>query len=46
MLAIFNSKPSPMEKIITKTTIKQQTSDFHYWQQQTPHPIKLTNFSD
>jgi len=25
-----------MEKIITKTTIKQQTSDFHYWQQQTP----------
>ena len=36
MLTIFNPKPSPMEKIITKTTTKQQTSDFHYWQQQTP----------
>ena len=25
-----------MEKVITKTNIKQQTSDFQYWQQQTP----------
>jgi hypothetical protein len=24
-----------MEKVITKTTKQQQTSDFHYWQQQT-----------
>ncbi len=25
-----------MEKVITKISIKQQTSDFKYWQQQTP----------
>jgi len=25
-----------MEKVITKVSIKQQTSDFQYWQQQTP----------
>ena len=25
-----------MEKVITKTNIKQQTNDFQYWQQQTP----------
>ena len=25
-----------MEKVIIKTNIKQQTSDFQYWQQQTP----------
>jgi hypothetical protein len=25
-----------MEKVITKTNINQQTSDFRYWQQQTP----------
>ena len=25
-----------MEKVITKISIKQQTSDFQYWQQQTP----------
>ncbi len=25
-----------MEKIIYKTTTKQQTSDFHYWQNQPP----------
>jgi 2-polyprenyl-3-methyl-5-hydroxy-6-metoxy-1,4-benzoquinol methylase len=25
-----------MEKVITKTTNKQQTSDFEYWQKQTP----------
>jgi 2-polyprenyl-3-methyl-5-hydroxy-6-metoxy-1,4-benzoquinol methylase len=25
-----------MKKVIHKTTTKQQRSDFHYWQQQTP----------
>jgi hypothetical protein len=25
-----------MEKVITRTTNKQQTSDFEYWQKQTP----------
>ena len=25
-----------MEKVINKVSLKQQTSDFHYWQQQTP----------
>ncbi|OYQ66525.1 hypothetical protein B9G53_03835 [Pseudanabaena sp. SR411] len=25
-----------MEKVIIKTNIKQQVSDFQYWQQQTP----------
>ncbi len=25
-----------MEKVITRTNIKQQLSDFQYWQQQTP----------
>jgi hypothetical protein len=25
-----------MEKVITKTNIKQKASDFQYWQQQTP----------
>jgi hypothetical protein len=25
-----------MKKVIHKTTTKQQISDFHYWQQQTP----------
>jgi len=25
-----------MEKVIHKTTQKEQTSDFHYWQQQLP----------
>ena len=25
-----------MEKVINKVSLKQQTSDFRYWQQQTP----------
>lgn len=25
-----------MEKVINKISLKQQTSDFQYWQQQTP----------
>ncbi|AFY75085.1 hypothetical protein Syn7502_03207 [Synechococcus sp. PCC 7502] len=25
-----------MEKVITRINIKQQTTDFQYWQQQTP----------
>jgi NAD(P)H-nitrite reductase large subunit len=25
-----------MEKVINKVSLKQQTSDFQYWQQQTP----------
>lgn len=25
-----------MEKVINKVSLKKQTSDFHYWQQQTP----------
>ncbi|NMF60619.1 hypothetical protein [Pseudanabaena yagii] len=25
-----------MEKVINKVSLKKQTSDFHYWQKQTP----------
>jgi hypothetical protein len=33
---IIKVKDKSMEKVIHKITNKQQTSDFHYWQNQSP----------